>query len=521
MAKERSKSTERKAGIVLNYVQNLVSVLSGILYTPIMIRLLGQNEYGLYGTVLSFIGMLSLLNMGFSNSYIRFYSKFKAKGEYNRINSFNALFFIVFLIIAVISLILGLFFSFNLKFVFDEGLTPDEYSKARIMMILLTVSTALSFVLTIFGCHISANQKFIYQKSMSLIFNVVNILANLLVLFGGAGVIGLVSVTLVSNIIYQFIYIFYCFRKLHIKFDFKNIEKNLFKEVFAFSGLIAINMIVDKINTGIDSILLGRFCGTAVVAVYTIGASLNTHFTSFSTAISGIFVPKVHELVNAYEQDSAEQRKAVTELFVKVGRIQFLLLSLIASGIVFFGDRFIYFWAGEEAYSKDSYYIALILILPSIISLSQNIGIEIQRAMNRHHYRSYLYGLTALINLVSSYFMCQVWGGIGSAIGTGGACIIATVILMNIVYSKKINIDIKQYWTNVLRQLAGMLPAFAVGFLLMKFITVDSIIKLGILIAVYAVVFMIDIYLLSMNTYERDLIKGTLTKLTNKVLKRA
>ena len=267
MGKEISKSTERKVGVVLNYVQIFLTALSGILYTPIMISVLGTNEYGLYGTVLSFIGLLGLLNMGFSNSYIKFYSKFKADKEYNRINSFNSLFFIVFAIIAAASLIIGMFFSFNLKFVFDKGLTADEYQKARIMMILLTISTALGFILTIFPCYISAKQKFIYQKTLQLVSNIINIVLNLVVLFCGYGVIGLVVVALASSILFQLISIIYSYKNLDFRFDFKNIEPKLFKEVFAFSGLIAINMIVDKINTGIDSVLLGRFCGTAVVAL--------------------------------------------------------------------------------------------------------------------------------------------------------------------------------------------------------------------------------------------------------------
>ena len=524
MGKERSKATERKAGVLLNYMQQAVSVLSGILYTPVMIRLLGgdgeHSEYGLYNTVINFIGILMLLNMGFSNSYIRFYSKFKAKNEYNRINSFNALFFIVFAIIAAIFLAVGLFFSFNLKFVFDTGLTSDEYRRAQIMMIMLTVSTALSFTLTVFGCYISANQKFIYQRSMALLFSVLNIVANLVVLFAGYGSVGIVFVTLLSNILSQAICIYYAFKYLNMKFDFRHVEKPLFKEVFAFSGLIAINLIVDKINSGIDNLLLARMWNTATVQIYAIGASLNGHFTSFSVAISGPFVPRVHELVNAYKQDSKEQRKVLTEFFVKVGRVQYLLLALIASGVVFFGDRFIYFWAGEKAYNKDSYYIALIMLLPSIISLSQNIGIEIQRAMNRHHYRSYLYGLTALINLVSSYFMCKVWGGIGCAIGTGGACIIATVILMNIVYDKKINIEIKEYWKNICRMTVGMLPAFIVGALIMHFVVMDSIVKLGAFIIIYSLVYIADIYILSMNSYEKGLVTGAVKKITGKVIKK-
>ena len=65
-----SSSTQMKAGAILSYVQIFLSVLTGLLYTPVMLRLMGQNEYGLYGTVNSTIALLGLLDLGFTISYI-------------------------------------------------------------------------------------------------------------------------------------------------------------------------------------------------------------------------------------------------------------------------------------------------------------------------------------------------------------------------------------------------------------------------------------------------------------------
>lgn len=509
------KSTERKAGAVLSYAQIALNAVASLIYTPIMIRLLGQNEYGLYGTVFSFIGLLDLLNLGFSSSYIKFYSGYKVKNEQGKINSFNSLFFLVFTVIAFLALVIGIFFSFNLSFVFDKGLTEQEYAKAKIMMILMTVSTAISFLMTVFSCFISANERFVFMKVFNLVRTVLNVILNLTVLFLGYGAVGLVVLSLALTVIVQAINIFYAVKILSFKFDFKNINPSLFKSVLAFSGLIAINMVVDKINSGLDSILLGRFCGTAAVAVYTVGASLNSHFTAFSTAISGVFVPHVHYLVNSHQQDSAEQRKVLTDFFVKVGRVQYLILALIASGVVFFGKPFIRFWAGEGY--EQSYYIALILIIPSIIPLIQNVGIEIQRAENRHHYRAYIYGAMALVNLAISIVLCQIWGGIGSAIGTCIAVVVANGIIMNIVYHKKINIDVVVFWKNIGRQTLGMLIPFAFGVVIMKAVEINSILELILWILVYCAVYFICVYFLSMNSYEKGLIKSFFYKIKGKV----
>ena len=511
MSKSISQSNERKVGVILSYMQIALSSVCSLLYTPIMLRLMGQNEYGLYGTVNSFISLLGLLNLGFSSSYIKFYSVYKAKNAQQKINAFNALFTVVFAVIAGLALLIGLFFSFNLKPVFGDGLTAAEYDKARVMMILLTFTTALNFICTVFGCFVSANQRFAFTKGYSLIITVVMFIVNVIALKLGTGAIGLVVVSASFTIIQQLVYAAYSYKKLEFKFDFKNIDKSVFKEVLVFSGLIAINLIVDKINSGIDAVLLARFCGTAVVAVYSVGASLNNHFTGFSLAISGVFTPHVHSLVHSFEQDSKEQREALTAFFVKVGRVQFLLMALLASGVVFFGKPFIRFWAGADF--VGAYPITLVLVIPGIIPLTQNVGIEIQRAMNRHHYRSYLYGLTALLNLGISIYLCQIWGGFGSALGTCIACIIANITLMNIVYNKKINIEIKEYWKNIGRQTLGMLPAFAVGTLIMIFVNIDSILKLIIWIAVYSVVYAASVWFLSANAYEKGLVTGILRKL--------
>lgn len=49
-----------KAGIALNYAIIILSALVGLLYTPYMLRMMGQSEYGLYSLVASVISLLLL-----------------------------------------------------------------------------------------------------------------------------------------------------------------------------------------------------------------------------------------------------------------------------------------------------------------------------------------------------------------------------------------------------------------------------------------------------------------------------
>ena len=146
-----------KPGIILSYGQIFLHIIIGLLYTPIMIRLLGQSEYGLYNTVSSTIAMLGVLNLGFSSGYVRYYAKYKKENDIESIYKLNGLFLIIFIIIGLVALFCGLFLTFNLHYVFSDGLTSSEYEIAKVLMLILTINLAISFPMGVFKNIVSAN----------------------------------------------------------------------------------------------------------------------------------------------------------------------------------------------------------------------------------------------------------------------------------------------------------------------------------------------------------------------------
>ena len=501
-----SKSINQlKIGVFLSYMQMALSIIINLIYTPLMLRTLGQSEYGLYNTVSSTISMLSLLSLGFGSGYIRYYSIYKKEGDNESIYKLNGLFLIIFTIIGLIGLVCGLWLSNNLRFVFDKGLTTHEYSVARVLMLLLTVNLALSFPMSVFSNIISANEKYVFLKLLGMLKTVGGPLITIPVLLMGYGSIALVSVTLTISIITDILYFIYVIFILKNRFIFHGFEKGLFKSLFVYTSFIAINLIVDQINWNIDKLLLGRFQGTTSVAIYSVAYTLYQCYMTLSTSISGVFTPRIHRIVNETGEDVLQRRIRLTDLFIKVGRIQFLLLGLVVSGIIFFGKPFIYFWAG--AGYNQSYYVVLLLTIPATIALIQNIGIEIQRAENKHQFRSVVYLIMACINLVLTIFLCQKYGAIGAAIGTAISLIVANGVIMNIYYHKKCDIDILLFWKNIIRMSVGFIIPIIFGVTVMSTINLYSIWTLMIVICLYTIIYCTSMWFLGMNKYERKLIQ--------------
>lgn len=69
------KVNELKAGAFLSYLSIFVTIVIALLYTPIMLRLLGQSEYGLYSLIGAVVGYLSILDLGLGNAMVRYNAK--------------------------------------------------------------------------------------------------------------------------------------------------------------------------------------------------------------------------------------------------------------------------------------------------------------------------------------------------------------------------------------------------------------------------------------------------------------
>lgn len=505
------QSNQLKLGSLLSYAQMLLSIIIGLVYTPVMLRLLGQSEYGLYNTVASTIAMLSVLSLGFNSSYIRYYAQYKLRDEQDRIAKLNGLFMLIFMLIGAIALTCGLYLSFNLHIVFADGLTEREYAIARVLMILLSVNLCLSFPMSVFTSIISAHEKYVVLKLLAIMKTVVSPLVTLPLLLAGKGSIAMVSVTLGISTLTDLIYFIYVKKGLKCKFTFHSFEKGLFKSLLIFTSFIALNLLVDQINSNIAKFLLGRFDGTDGVAVYSVGYSLYQYYMMFSTSVSGVFAPRVHRLVQSTSHDKALQRQELTGLFTKIGRIQYIVLALIATGLIFFGRPFIAWWAGPGY--EASYYVVLMLVIPATIPLIQNIGIEIQRAQNNHYFRSIVYMIMALMNLVVSIFACQKWGVLGAVVGTTISVLVANGLIMNVYYHKKCQVNILYFWKNILRLSLGMLPAIAAGIAINHYMDLSKFLNMALGIVLYAAVYGLGMLLIGMNKYEKSLLRKPLKKL--------
>lgn len=497
---------QRRWGAVLSYINIILTVIVGLLYTPIMLRLLGQSEYGLYSLIGSVVGYLSVLDMGLGNTLVRYTAKNRVDGTSQREAEMNGLFLLVYSIIGLITLIAGAVLYANMDALFCNTLNDGEMHRARIMMVLLIFNFALSFPFSIFASIMQAYEKFIFLRVSNILRVVLNPLLVLPFLYWGYGSVMMVVVSTLLNFACLFANWFYCMRYLRVKFRRGHFERLFLQEVAAYSFFIFLNAIMDKIYWGTGQFVLGIVSGTVQVAIYAIAMQFMMMYMNFSTAISGVLLPKVTMMV----ADGADADE-LTKLMIRVGRLQYYVVGYIFVMFLLVGDMFIGLWAGEEY--QAAYPIVLLLMGAMLIPLVQNVGITILQAMNLNRYRMTAYTICAFIALAVSFPLAKYYNGWGCAMATAGSLIISTGIIMNRYYVRKIHLQVGRFWKSILSLSRGVVLVALIGWgIRFYWNPIDSWQSLLSLVLLYTFIYGGLMYGWCMNKDERAMCRGFVLK---------
>lgn len=496
---------QRKVGVIISYLTLAFNILIGLVYTPFMISKLGDEQYGIFSLANSLISFVTLLDLGFGQTLVRYISGARATGDKEEEHKLNGFFLRMYLVISVIAFIVGIGIVILYPKLAAKTFTGEEIRLFRIVFGILLVNVCISFPMSVFSATLNAYEEFFVLKLVNFVMEILKYAVMLLLLVYGYKLVAIAAVVLISSLIMQCFYVFYSVKKIGIKFNFSKMETNLTKEILYFSFFIFLNLIIDFLYSNTDKLILGAVTGTVSVSVYSIGIYFSQYFTQLSSAMSGVFLPKIMVL---HQKGKKEE---ISNLFNKVGRLQMTLLFLVLGGYVCLGREFIKLWVG--ATYRDAYYIGIIIMFPSIVPLTQNIGITIIRAMNIHKYRSYMYIAIAIVNVVISIPLAMLYGGIGSAIGTSIATFLGQIFFMNWFYANKVKINIGKYWNNFIRFLLMTIFVLIIVWGIKVFVSVDSWSSFTLMVLLFVVIYVITFLMTVANKYEKELLLKILRRL--------
>lgn len=449
------KNRQIAIGALLSYGAIVFNIVAGLLYTPWMIRAVGDDHYALYTLALSVINIF-LMDFGVGAAVSRFLAKYYAEKRYEEANRFMGIVYKVFLAISAAIAVCLFVFYWLIDGVY-QNLSVSELQIFKRLFLIVAAYSVLSFPFTTFNGVLMANERFVAVKACSFGQKVLSVALIIAALLMGGDVYALVMVHAISNVVFVLIKFFCVRRGTALRANLLYWDKKTAKELFDFSAWVTVMSLAQRCIFNIMPSVIAAIVGSTEVTLFSLAATLEGYVYGFADAINGMFLPMISRIMT---NDNAG--KKLSALMSAVGRFHVATIGLLYVGFLAVGQHFVALWMGD-GYS-EIYVCAALLILPSLIDVPQQVAKTALLAQNVVREQAVIYMGMAAVNLVLAFGLIPLFASVGAAASVCIAYIFRTAAF-NVLYKKKLSLPLAPYFQAAYgRWLPVALVTLAVSF---------------------------------------------------------
>lgn len=503
---------KRSVGIVLSYTNTFLNMITGLFLSSFLIARLGDEKYGVYQTISSFVNYLVLLEFGTGTIMSRNLSACRARGESKeQIEKNISTIWTITNILSLVIVMVSVGFYFSLDFVYSKSMTSEQIVDGKNMLIFLVVLLISTFYTQTINGIMLGHEDYTYASSTSIVKIILrtSLLVCLILRIKEAIVITIVDAALgVGLAIWGYVY---AKKKHRVKINMRGFDKVIMKNAMPMCLAIFLQAIVNQANNNVGKTAIGIMISPESVTLYSVGMYVFSIFSSLATIPVSLYVPQVTKDVIA-----GCEGKELTKRLVQPSRLIVIISGTVLFGFIASGRQFVDIVYGEE--KMIAWSIALIIMLPMFINMTFAMIINVLDVKNKRLARSFILIITTSINIALTILLIKEWGIVGAAISTG-ICTLLQVIITNIYYSRVIGIKIlyltyQTYKGVVLYQILGAGIGYLVGVTILN--KTLSFVVAG---CVYMIVAFGGFILFGKNKYEKQAITSFVRKIKGKLKK--
>ena len=439
-------STSKKTAILLSYVTLVLNTATSIILTPLLLRYLGVDEYGLYQMVYSIGHYILILDLGISSVMVRYIAEYRAKGDKEGEENFSAIIGRITLFLAGIIVIVGLIVNGQLENIF-KNLSTSDYEKSHRMFILMIIQFAIVILEHFFQGIAGAYERFNFLRSIGLGKVLLVFFLTIFFVKSGMGAVGIVVANLAVSVLLFFALSVYVFRELNFRIRFHRWDFVIIRPALGLMLAMLLQSLVGSVNYVADKTILGIMCTPKDVSIYAVATTIITLFNTVPTVISGLFQPQVTRMIV-----KGTTPASLTDLVIRVGRWQFMLCVSILMGLILFGKDFLTLWVGKRLSLEQitfSWIIVLIVLPFNMVPLIQTVCISILNGYDKRLDRSLILVGVSVVNVIVSVFCVRRYGPIGAPIGSAISYFLGYIVIMNWYYGRVIHLEVRRMFKEI------------------------------------------------------------------------
>ena len=464
-----SENSKRIAkNTVLLYFRMLVLMLVGLFTSRVVLRCLGQEDFGIYGAVAGVVTMFTILTGSMSAAISRFIT-FELGKKNNRLpqvfSTAVSIQLVLCAIIIVLSEPIGLWWLNN-KMV----IPPERLEAARWVLQFSILSLVIQLISVPYNAEIIAHERMDAFAWISIFEGIGKlVVAYCLMVSAGDRLVLYAALLALVSLITRFMYGLFCRKHFEeTKYNWK-LDKGLFGEMFAFAGWNFIGSGSAVLRDQGGNQLLNIFFGPVINGAWLLASQVNGTVQKFVTSFTTAINPQITKSYASGERDY------MMRLIFKGSRTSVYLLLLVICPILFNTEFLVNLWLGEGTYPPDTIvFIRLVLMYLLVESVSYTMITAMLATGDIRNYQLLVGGLQ-LLNVPIAYIALKLGSPACSiywvAIAVAFLCLAARLYMLR----GMIGLPVRRFLTEVLlNELLVSAIAFALPWWLSTIIPIQD-----------------------------------------------
>ncbi|MEO0344806.1 MAG: lipopolysaccharide biosynthesis protein [Pseudomonadota bacterium] len=426
-----------------NYVVFALQIVVAFVMTPLYVRYMGLQDYGLWEVVVSIIGYAGMLDLGLWPTISRFVAKYQAENNRALQEATFATSLVFLSAIGVVGSLatLGLVVALEPDLFFGDG--PDVAYK-RWFLLILAINVVLRFPGILAEAYLEGQQRYFLKNSITVI-NLAFSTAVVYALIDDVwGLMLLAGVGAVSMVVKYSIFFFLIFRAQPQHFAFRPtaFSSAHLRVLLRFGAKSFIQGLSGRISSKSSPLIIAGLSGTALVPLFTIPASLVRYASTFLMTSTHASMPLFSQLA------ASGQEQRIKSLYLPANKAVVGVGSLMLLGVALIGPTFIAVWITPEV-ARESAPILGFLALGALGLGWNPFGSRYLTAIDRHGIYAKYGPVFAVVGVLTGAGLLLVYGLPGLAAGIAAPVAISLPVFVREV-CRNLGVPMKRYFISFL-----------------------------------------------------------------------
>jgi len=488
-------------------LETIVAIISGLIMMPLMIRILGENLYGIWIIIGSIVGSLYLFDIGMSSTVTRYVSYALSQKDRRRASQVMSTAFAIYSALSLIIILTAVAIALSATFFVDS---PENTRLVQILILIVGLNVAVEFPFKsyagIAGYHLRQD----LLSYSRITFKIVSTLVVAWLLFEGYQLIAIALVQLTSSFFSNLVFRFIAhYLEPEVRLQPRLIDKATVQEIFSFSAWAFIVDLSRLLKERGDVWMVAVLTAPALLTIYYVGVRLVEYANQLLYKAFGFTLPLYTEAVARH--DDIELARKV-RLFIRLNTI--VAIGLLTAAFLF-GQDLIRLWMGNDFKADDAYLVFVILLSAKLLVFITAPYSNVLFAIAKHKNQAIISGSEAILSLILIPIFINFLENslLGASLGIALPFFITRPFILPLIVSNATKLPISLLYYTVFELVAKAGIFTLVWIAIFKTITSElNLFWFFFVGGIYSLTFGAFIYFVLLEYREKDLIKSSLRR---------